>query len=62
MNNYVLFSSNFNRIEKNLMLAKKAIKLLNYSIDLIEFKNYKYDDVKYLYNATDMLLLTSIIF
>ncbi len=58
---YILFSSAFDRIEKNATLAFDAIKLLNdKTIELIEFKNYSYKQIKYLFNAVDLALLTSL--
>jgi teichuronic acid biosynthesis glycosyltransferase TuaC len=58
---YILFSSSFTREEKNATLAFEALKLINDpNIELIEFKGYAYDSIKYLFGAVDVALLTSI--
>jgi glycosyltransferase involved in cell wall biosynthesis len=58
---YILFSSSFTREEKNAPLAFEAMKLINDpNIELIEFKGYSYDSIKYLFGAVDVALLTSI--
>ena len=57
---YILFSSNFTDKNKNSHLAKKAINLLNYDVELIELKNYKPDEVNLLMNAVDLVLVTSL--
>jgi teichuronic acid biosynthesis glycosyltransferase TuaC len=58
---YVLFSSSFTREEKNAQLALDAMNLISDSnVELIEFKGYSYDLVKYLFAAVDVALLTSI--
>ncbi len=56
--NVVLFSSNFNRKEKNPELAINACNLIENTI-LVEFKDVKREDVKYLINACDVVLVTS---
>lgn len=55
----ILFSSTFDRFEKNATLALEAIKLLPY-VELIELKGYTRDEVCLLMNACDVGLLTSI--
>jgi teichuronic acid biosynthesis glycosyltransferase TuaC len=59
----ILFSSSFERIEKNSKLAFKAIEILNsrgIKCTLIEFKNIPAEKLNHYYNASDLLLLTSI--
>ena len=56
----VLFSSSFNRVEKNYLLAKKSIELLD-NIRLIELgQGYSRTEINELINASDLLLLTSV--
>jgi len=56
----VLFSSSFDRFEKNYSLAKKAVELLN-GVRLIElYKGYSRDEIVKLINACDLILMTSI--
>lgn len=58
---YVLFSSSFNRPEKNPGLARQTMSLLNHTgAELLEFKtSYTPREVVNLFNACDVLLLTS---
>ena len=58
----ILFSSNFQRPEKNYNLAKQAIDLLQQHIDLnlIELKGFNRNEVSDLLNQVDLLLMTSI--
>lgn len=55
----ILFSSNFNRPEKNAALALEAIKLMP-GYELIELKGFSRQDVCLAMNACDAGLLTSI--
>jgi len=60
---YILFSSSFNRPEKNYQLAKKALLLLkgrNVDVELLELKGYSRKQVSTLFSAVDVALLTSI--
>lgn len=57
--NFALFSSSFERPEKNSKLAKEAIKLAGKNIELIELKGYSRHQVKLLMNACNLLLMTS---
>jgi glycosyltransferase involved in cell wall biosynthesis len=58
----ILFSSRFDRVEKNYGLAKKAVAILKKEINvsLIEFKNIDSKDINYCYNSSDVFLMTSI--
>jgi teichuronic acid biosynthesis glycosyltransferase TuaC len=56
---YILFSSNFKRIEKNSSLAFSAVDMLKMDCDLIELDNRKREEVNLLLNACNLLLLTS---
>ena len=56
---YILFSSSFTNPVKNYPLAKEAIDKSSYDIELIELKNYKREEVNLLFNACELLLLTS---
>lgn len=57
---YILFSSSFSNTVKNYPLAKEAIsKLSQKNIELIELKGFKREEVAYLMNAVDLVLLTS---
>lgn len=55
----ILFSSNFDRVEKNAKLAKDAISLLP-GVNLIPLDGYSRKEVMYMYNAADCCLMTSI--
>ena len=55
---YVLFSSNFDRPEKNAQLAKKAISLIP-DVELVELKGFTRNEVVLAMNASDAGLLTS---
>lgn len=57
---YILFSSTFDRAEKNSSLAFSALKKLKMNCELIELKNKCRSDVNLLLNASDLLLLTSV--
>ena len=55
-----LFSSSFDRVEKNYPLAKKSVELGG-GVRLIELgKGYSKHEINKLYNACDLLLMTSI--
>lgn len=55
-----LFSSSFDRVEKNYSLAKKSLELIG-DVRLIELrKGYSKNEINKLYNACDLLLMTSI--
>lgn len=56
---YILFSSGFNNAVKNSGLAFSAINLLKKDIELIELKDKSREDVNLLFNACNLLLLTS---
>jgi len=61
----ILFSSRFTEQVKNYPLARKIIDTVNNSnsiskpLKLIEFKNYTREESNLLYNAVDLLLVTS---
>jgi teichuronic acid biosynthesis glycosyltransferase TuaC len=57
-NKYILFSSSFDRPEKNYSLARKAISKLE-NVNLIELKGYTRAEVNLLMNACDLMLVTS---
>ncbi len=57
---YILFSSRFDYYEKNSSLAINAVKLLGESFKLIELKEFSRLEVKYLLNACDLVLMTSL--
>lgn len=57
---YILFSSNFEDKNKNYPLAKKAVDLLNFKVELIELKNFSPNEVNLLMNAVDLVLVTSL--
>lgn len=55
-----LFSSSFDRVEKNYPLAKESVELVG-GVRLIELgKGYSKNEINKLYNACDLLLMTSI--
>jgi len=56
---YILFSSNFKRIEKNSSLAFSAVDMLKMDCELIELDNRKREEVNLLLNACNLFLLTS---
>ena len=56
---YILFSSSFDRKEKNPMFAKNIIARIP-DAELIELKGYSREEVKSLMNACDVGLMTSI--
>lgn len=56
--NYVLFAGSFMNEVKNPTLAKKAIQLLH-NVELIELKGYTREEVNFLMNAVDAVLMTS---
>lgn len=56
----VLFSSRFDRPEKNVRLAREACIATGRKINLIEFKGLSRDDIVSLLNQVDMLLMTSV--
>lgn len=56
----ILFSSSFDRKEKNFFLAKKALDSLEQSFSIIELgKSYSREYLNLLYNVADVFLLTS---
>ena len=55
----VLFSSNFHNSVKNYPLAKEAISKLNYKVDFLEIKERSREEVVWLLNISDVLILTS---
>lgn len=57
--NFVLFSSGFDNPIKNFPLAKKAVKFLNEPVEILELKNKSRREVNLLFNACDLLLMTS---
>jgi teichuronic acid biosynthesis glycosyltransferase TuaC len=57
---YILFSSAFNRIDKNFPLAKEAANKIK-NIQIIELKGYSRKEVNLLLNACDLLLVTSVL-
>ena len=56
---YILFGAAFNNPIKNYSLAKKALALVNSNIEVLELRNKSREEVWYLLNACDVLLLTS---
>jgi N-acetyl sugar amidotransferase len=57
---YILFASRFDRPEKNSRLAFKSIKRLDRSdVVLLEIKNIPEENINFLFNACDLLLMTS---
>jgi teichuronic acid biosynthesis glycosyltransferase TuaC len=57
---YILFSSRFDRPEKNAFLAHKATTDSGTDARLIEFNGYTREQSALLYSAVDLLLLTSL--
>lgn len=57
----ILFSSTFDRIEKNYKLAIRALELMNdQSIEMIKFTGFDREKANLVYSACNLLLLTSI--
>ncbi len=57
----IVFSSSFNRPEKNFELAKRALNMINYNGEVLELgKNYSREKLNLIFNAVDLLLLTSL--
>lgn len=58
----ILFSSRFDRYEKNYPLAKEVVQLLrrSFPVNLIELKDLTREEVNILLNQVDMLLMTSL--
>ena len=58
---YVVFAGAFSNMVKNPALAKEAVALLadDYPVELIELKGYTRNQVNWLLNAADCLLMTS---
>lgn len=56
----ILFSSRFDREEKNSQLANEACDVVNRKINLIEFKGLTRSEVVVLLNQVDLLLMTSL--
>lgn len=57
---YILFSSSFDRPEKNVDLAFKALSLLSFRYIILELKGFSRIEVNLLLNAVDLVLMTSI--
>ncbi|MCZ6594906.1 MAG: glycosyltransferase [Bacteroidetes bacterium] len=55
---YILFSSAFDNPIKNYQLARKAVQPINNAV-LLELKDYTREEVNLLFNACDLLLITS---
>jgi len=55
----ILFSSSFDNKIKNYELAKNVIDNLDFLVEFLEIKNRTREEVVYLLNAVDALLLTS---
>jgi len=58
-NRYILFSASCDNIIKNCSLAKAAINKLDQDVVLIELKGFTREEVKLLFNACDIALMTS---
>lgn len=56
---FTLFASNYDNKVKNFKLAKNAIKILGFDIEIIELKNRTREEVNLLLNSCNLLLLTS---
>jgi glycosyltransferase involved in cell wall biosynthesis len=57
---YLLFSSAFSNPVKNYLLAKRSVNLLNSpTVEMLELNNYSRQDVVFLLNACEAVLLTS---
>jgi len=56
---YILFSSAFDNPVKNYNLAKVAIGKINEPVEIMELKDMRRADVRDMFNAVDLLLLTS---
>ena len=56
---YGLFGSSFDEPVKNYSLAKESISKSSFSIELLELKGYKREEVSLLMNAIDFLIVTS---
>lgn len=58
---HILFTSNPDRVEKNFTLAKKAFTFMDdKNLELHYLKNIPNEDVPYYYNASDVVILTSL--
>jgi glycosyltransferase involved in cell wall biosynthesis len=58
---HILFASDPNRLEKNFRLAKEAFDILdNQNIELHFLKDIENEKISYYYNASDVVLLTSL--
>jgi len=58
---HILFTSNPNRVEKNFKLAKDAFIYMNdKNVELHYLKNIPNEKVPYYYNASDVIILTSL--
>ena len=57
---HIVFIANPERSEKNYPLAKKAVELIDDSIELNIVSNVDHDVIPYYINAADILLLTSL--
>lgn len=55
---FVLFSSSFNNVVKNVSLAKEAMKKVP-EVELVELKGFTRSEVYLMMNAADCLLMTS---
>lgn len=56
---YILFGAAFNNPIKNYSLAQKVLELTDVNYEVIELRNKSREEVCYLLNACDVLLLTS---
>jgi teichuronic acid biosynthesis glycosyltransferase TuaC len=56
---YILFAADPERKEKNFLLAKKAIDIINKEVDLLIVYNKTQEDLNMYFNAVDVVLLTS---
>jgi teichuronic acid biosynthesis glycosyltransferase TuaC len=57
--NYLLFSSRFDRPEKYASLAQQTVAALKFKAELLEFTGYSREHSSLLYSAVDLLLMTS---
>jgi len=56
---YALFTGSFTNKVKNYPLAKDVIEKTKYDIELLELKGYTREEVCFLLNAVDVLIMTS---
>ena len=55
----ILFPSSFSNRNKNFSLAKEALDDIGFEFELLELKGYYREEVNYLLNACNLVLLTS---